>query len=276
MKTIKTLGLLVVFLTTMISCNNDDDSTISKVLLQTFNVSANTKLSIPAVYERSETGNLTMELYDDNSLEYSITIYNLASSDALTAAHIHIGDLVSTGDVLFALVDGTDRTFSGNTASGTVALTSDQIASLVSGSNLYLNIHSMESGPGLLRGQVGQVVDNAYNVALSPLNEIPAVEGRDERGTAVFRIVGTTMYYNIMVTDLSETDAIVGGHFHSGTATENGGLFIDLEIVDNNQINTSKSLNLSNDALSGVNNNALYVNIHSSEVESGLLRGQLR
>ena len=261
------------FLLTL-GCNNDDDS-ITKILLQAFDIELNTSNSIPTVNGRSETGNITMGLFDDNSLEFTITVNNLSSTDALSASHVHTGDLVSTGSVEITLVDGSDITFSGNTASGTIILTANQISVLL-GSDVYVNVHSTDIPMGLVRGQIDKIISNAYNVALSPLNEVPPIMGRSEEGNAHFRLVGSTMYYKITVTNLDKTDAISGGHIHEGSSTVNGGVLIDLEISDNDQLDVTKSITLSSDELVKVNNDELYVNIHSNQVPSGLLRGQIR
>lgn len=261
------------FLLTL-GCNNDDDS-ITKILLQSFDIELNTSNSIPTVTGRSETGNITMNLFDDNSLEFTITINNLSSTDALSASHVHTGDLVSTGSVEITLVDGSDITFSGNTASGTIILTANQISVLL-GSDVYVNVHSTDIPMGLVRGQIDKIISNAYNVALSPLNEVPPIMGRSEEGNAHFRLVGSTMYYKVTVTNLDKTDAISGGHIHEGSSTVNGGVLIDLEISDNDQLDVTKSITLSSVELDKVNNDELYVNIHSNQVPSGLLRGQIR
>lgn len=261
------------FLLTL-GCNNDDDS-ITKILLQSFDIELNTSNSIPTVNGRSETGNITMGLFDDNSLEFTITVNNLSSTDALSASHVHTGDLVSTGSVEITLVDGSDITFSGNTASGTIILTANQI-SVLQGSDVYVNVHSTDIPMGLVRGQIDKIISNAYNVALSPLNEVPPIMGRSEEGNAHFRLVGSTMYYKVTVTNLDKTDAISGGHIHEGSSTVNGGVLIDLEISDNDQLDVTKSITLSSVELDKVNNDELYVNIHSNQVPSGLLRGQIR
>jgi len=70
--------LLSIGLLFTVGCNNDDD-TIAKTLIQAFDVALNTSNSIPAVTGRNETGNITMDLFDDNSLEFTITINNLSS-----------------------------------------------------------------------------------------------------------------------------------------------------------------------------------------------------
>lgn len=269
---ILTFSLFALALT---SCSKDDDSQTKKTLLQSFDISLDNANSIPMVVGRNETGNIQMSLYDDNSLEFTITINNLSTTDGLTAAHIHTGDVVSTGSVAITLVDGSTISFSGNTATGTITLSTSQI-SILKGNNVYVNVHSTESASGLVRGQIDQTIDNAYNVALSPANEIPAVMGRSETGTAYFRLVGSTMYYKTIVNDLDGTDAITAGHIHEGSSTVNGGILINLELTDNAQLDITKTIILSTTELSKINNDELYVNIHSNQVGSGLLRGQIR
>jgi len=253
---------------------NDDDST-NKTLLQVADVPLNSSNSIPAVTGRNETGIATMNLFDDNSLDFIITINNLSSTDELSIAHVHKGDPVSTGSIEITLVDGTDITFSGNIASGTINLTADQISILL-GSDVYVNVHSIESPSGLVRGQIDKAIDNAYNVALSPSNAVPPIMGRSEEGNAYFRLDGSTMYFKVSVSNLDATDAISAGHIHEGSSTVNGGVLISLDITDVTQLDVTKIITLSSVELDKINNDELYVNIHSNQQVSGLLRGQIR
>lgn len=270
-KILLVLGFCVVL---MSACKKDDDA-VAKKLVQSFNVALNTSNALPSVTGRDDSGNISMELYDDNSLDFTITADNLASSDELKAAHIHTGDVVSTGGIVITLVDGTDIKFSGNTASGTLSLSAAEVSTL-KGSGVYVNVHSKEVGSGLLRGQIDQVIDAAYNVSLSPANAVPAITGRNETGAAYFRLVGSTMYYKVVVSDLDASDAIVAGHIHEGAAGANGGIVVSLAMTDNAQLAITKSVELSSELLNKVKNDQVYVNIHSSQVGSGLLRGQIR
>lgn len=266
----KYLFLALSFCTLLIfGCSEDEDS---KTLVESFDVELDNAHSIPMVIGRTETGTVKMDLYDDNSLEFTITISNLAMTDELTMAHVHTGDVVSTGDVAIGLVDGSDIAFSDGMASGTVMLDGSQISTL-QGSDVYVNVHSKESASGLIRGQIDQTIDNAYNVALSPANEVPAVMGRSESGSAYFRIVGSMLYYKVIVNDLDAADAITAGHIHEGGSMVNGGVFKMLDIAG---LDMTKNLMLSADELTKVNTDELYVNIHSTQQATGLLRGQIR
>lgn len=267
-KLLPLLGLLVV-----IGCSDDDDVSTP---LETFNVALNCTNSIPVVTGRNETGTAILKLYEDNRLEFSIAVDGLVVSDHLSIAHLHSGNVVSTGGVEITLVDDSNVSFSANgKASGSIQLTQSQ-ASFLRGDDVYINIHSHQHPMGLLRGQVDQEIDGAYNTLLSPGNEIPAVVGRAEDGLALIRTVGNTMYYKIEVNNLAATDAINAGHIHLGTSSENGSLFLNLAIGDNSQLGVTKSLQLSNDELTTLRSASLYVNIHSIQQASGLMRGQLR
>ena len=120
----------------------------------------------------------------------------------------------------------------------------------------------------MVRGQIDQTIDNAFNVALSPANEVPAITDRNESGAAYLRVIGTTLYYSAVVNDLDATDAI--------TAEVNGGVLVNLGFTDNAQLGITKSLTLTDAELTALKNDPLYVNIHSVQHGGGLLRGQIR
>lgn len=257
------------------SCDEDEADPPAKVSVQTFDIDLDNAYSIPMIEGRDETGNIKMNLFDDNSLEFTITINNLLATDALTMAHVHTGDVVTAGSVAITLVDGTEIAFSGNTATGTITLSDSEIATL-KGSDVYVNVHSTDKGSGLVRGQIDQTIDNAFNVALSPANEVPAITGRNESGAAYLRVIGTTLYYSAVVNDLDATDAITAGHIHNGSAEVNGGVLVNLGFTDNAQLGITKSLTLTDAELTALKNDPLYVNIHSVQHGGGLLRGQIR
>ena len=257
----------------LFACNNDDDNQQPAGLIATYQVALTTANSIPVVNGRMETGSAVLKLFADRKLTFEITVNNLIPTDALTMAHVHLGDAVSTGDVLITLVDGQDIAFSQGMASGSMVLTEAQAMAL-QGQNLYINVHSTDTPPGLVRGQIGQEITDAYNVVLLPENEIPAIEGRNETGLAYIRLVGDMMYYRITIENLLETDMITAGHIHDGTAQQTGTpIFLNLDIAP---LGTTKMLHLTGQELNKVQTEPLYVNIHSDDHGLGLMRGQIR
>ncbi len=274
MKNLNYLFILLISAISFVSCDDDDDDdSVGKTLVETFDVALNTMNEIPAVSGRYEMGMATMMLYSDNSLEFTIMVNNLAESDALTAAHIHMGDVVSTGDVLVGLVNGMDISFSENTAKGTVMLTQDQVNMLKGEYPKYVNVHSTEVPAGLVRGQIGEEITQAYNVSMSPMYEVPVVMGRNETGWAVLRVVGDMLYYNVTVENLAASDMITMAHIHEGMSNANGDVFLPLNVEN---MGTMQMLTLTAEQKTKLMNDYLYVNVHSNEVASGLLRGQIR
>jgi len=59
-------------------------------------------------------------------------------------------------------------------------------------------------------------------------------------------------------------------------SSRNGGVLISLDITDETQLDQTKIITLSSIELDKINNDELYVNIHSNQQASGLLRGQIR
>lgn len=270
------LTLMISFLVFVLTgCSNEENTQPAKTIVKSFNVALNTSNSIPVVNSRNETGSIQMNLYSDNSLEFTISVNNLASTDALTVAHVHSGDVLSTGGVLIGLVDNSTISFSESKAYGTISLSLDQVSAL-KGDNVYVNVHSNEEQSGLLRGQIDKEINNAYNILLSPSNSVPAITDRAETGIFYMRLVGSMLYYKVVVNNLKSGDAITAAHIHEGNATSNGGVFVNLNIGSTSQLDTSLSISLDTEGVSKLNTDELYVNVHSRDYSSGLLRGQIR
>ena len=258
------LLLAAVSLLTFNSCDNAE-------IVQSFSIDLKAEYTIPT-NPGSETGTITMDLYDDNTLEYTITVNGMDATDALTKAHVHLGDIVTKGSSAITFFDGE---ITGNTTSGVLTLTAADVA-MLTGADVYVNVHSTNQPSGLVRGQIDKTIDYAYNVALSPDNEVPPVTGRMETGNGYFRIIGSTMYFKVQISDLSPTDTITKAHFHAAAAGSNGSSYVNLELTGADQLDITKTVELDATQLNQATNDPTYVNVHSSDQPSGLLRGQIR
>ena len=96
-------------------------------------------------------GTAELELEDDNTLVYNVTVHDL-SGPAL-AAHIHEAPAGTPGGIIFTFTKTSDTTFAGTTA----ALTADQVTKLLSGA-FYVNVHTGANAAGEIRGQITTVV----------------------------------------------------------------------------------------------------------------------
>jgi hypothetical protein len=67
---------------------------------KTFNITMNAMNVVPKVVGRIETGTAVLTLHADNTLEWAIQVKDLSGPDALTTAHINLGDPATRGDQL--------------------------------------------------------------------------------------------------------------------------------------------------------------------------------
>lgn len=117
----------------------------------------------------------------------------------------------------------------------------------------------------------------SWMVTLNSRFENPAPVGRTETGMAMLDLYSdSTLKYTITVTGLSSSDVVNAAHIHVGNAITNGGVILNLNPTFTSAaatatVNLRKSLS---DSL--INATAdFYVNVHSTQVPSGIIRGQL-
>ncbi|MNS54978.1 CHRD domain protein [compost metagenome] len=225
--------------------------------------------------DRHETGTACVHLFDDMTLYFELEVKNLLAGDQLTVAHIHDADPLNAGPIIVGLVDGSSIAFSGNKASGTIALTVDQYNRILDGNNLYVNIHSTQHPAGLLRNQLDHPLKFGADVDLSPDNQVPPVVS-GASGHAVVRIsIDKILFSHITVDNLDAGDALVIAHIHSGAPDENGPVIINLA-DDASQFGSDQSRSISDEQFDLLFNNPLYVNAHSTTFPSGVVRGHLK
>ncbi len=280
-KIIQILALItvVIFFESCSNSNNDDIVIVEeediRILLKTFNIEISAQYSIPANVDRIETGTVLLELYDDDTLDYTIIVNDLSSTDELLFAHVHTGDLVSNGHFAIGLINNIDNFFDGNTASGTFDLSQGQI-DILNGPDIYFNLHSAEKQAGLLRGSLDKTIDFSMDIILSTSNTVPPVMGRIETGIVYLRMDSESkLLYKILIDDLDKLDQITAAHIHFGETGTTGSVFITLAVSDLD-IGITKILEFTSGDKTIFLNDNLYINVHSLLESNGLLRGQIR
>ncbi len=103
---------------------------------------------VPSV-TTTATGMALLRITSDNKLYSRVTVTNLESTDALSAAHIHSGAAGANGGVLIGICDnaadfGMSKVFSPSTA----------ILNSIKNDALYVNVHSTMRPSGVIRGQI--------------------------------------------------------------------------------------------------------------------------
>lgn len=254
------------------SCAKDTSPTVTK---SWSNVLLKSSYETRAITGRTDSGYVTLTLYSDNSLKYSISMYNVAGGDMLTGAHVHFGDPASTGAVIIDF----NPVWSNNNASGTITgLRSGQVDTLLH-QPVYFNVHSMMAsavGLAVARGQLDKTIQFAANVALSGSNQVPSVSTM-AIGTGVLRLTtDKILYSNVSVTALESGDALTMAHIHKGAAGTNG----DVRVVLCNSatdFGMSKATGVLPDSIVTMLTSApMYVNVHSVNHAAGVIRGQIR
>jgi hypothetical protein len=252
------------------SCDKDDDD---PTLVKEWTVPLSAKHENPAPAGRNETGTATIQLLSDNTIKYTINVTGLAAADALTNAHIHVGNVITNGPV----VQGLDPVFSGSTATGTLTnLRTTFIDSLKSDVNeLYFNVHSTQVPGGLVRGQMNIGIDMAVDVALSGTNEVPPVV-TTASGIALLRLTtDKKLYSRITVNNLEAGDALLFAHIHKAPIGVNGSVIVDLA-ANAADFGVIKMTTLTDLLVTSVKVDPVYVNAHSTMHPGGVVRGQIR
>lgn len=117
----------------------------------------------------------------------------------------------------------------------------------------------------------------SWSVMLNAKNEIPSVANRTETGTATIKLfTNNELEFDITVPNLASGDMIQAAHLHAGDPASNGGVIADLKGMMQQNKTTGKISIRASLADSLKNGMAqVYVNVHTSQVPSGLVRGQL-
>lgn len=268
-----TVYLLLLFIVSIISiesCKSDPailPTTVKKWDL----LEAKSIYEVPAPVGRTEVGDLTMELLSDNSLKYEFHIHNLTPGDAITGAHIHLGNAGEAGSVIINL----NPTIAGSAGSGIVKDLRLGLIDTLQTKPVYFNAHSTQAPAGLIRVQIDQKVDFAMDIALSGGNEVPSVT-TTATGLCVLRMTeDKTLYSKINVSNLEPNDTIRVAHIHRAAVGANGPVRVTLasSIAD---FGILKTTTLVDSIYNMIKTEAMYVNAHSKVKGGGLVRGQIR
>lgn len=266
------LPLVALFAVGISSCDDDDDDIIQPNLVKEWTVPLSALNENPAPADRTETGTAKLQLYDDNTLKYDVTVNGLATGDAFTGGHLHAGDPVTNGPVILSL----DPQFTGNRATGTVTIPRESLVDSIQGNNIYVNFHTNQVASGLIRGQLDKTLEWVKDVALTGDNEVPAVS-TTANGTAILRMTSDKMlFYRVDVNDVDVGDAVTAAHIHTGAADANGDVLQGLA-ASADDFGVVKSVQLDDAVYNAIKGtDALYVNVHSTNHPDGIIRGQIR
>lgn len=205
--------------------------------------------------------------------------------DIAGGAHLHTAPAGSTGGVTFILtsaldLDGRSGTYLANQNKFT--LDASQIADLRA-RNIYANIHSLTEASGELRAQLVQEAEYYFTAPLSGASETPLPVDTEAKGMLIFEVTDNKVVGHGAFSDLSSAvdSTIAGGaHLHDALAGRSGGVkfLLDADFsADATAGNFTAADNVfefSAGQLDTLRDRGFYVNIHTTDVGSGELRGQ--
>lgn len=279
MKTAKQLffgAVTVASLFILNSCTKDDNNPTDPgdgpvTLVKKWEIPLNAAFEVPAPAGRTETGNAVLELMSDNSLRYSINVPSVTAGDSLTMAHLHAGDPVTAGPVILNL----EPVFVNGVAADTITGLRQTLADSIETGAVYLNVHSRDFPDGLVRGQLDKSIDFASDVNLTGANVVPAVNTTAE-GKSYFRLTtDKILYSNIAVNNVEAGDSVTTAGLYLGGADANGTLF--QQFADSYaDFGVTKSDTLTDEQITQLKNDPIYVTAASKNQANGLVRGQIR
>jgi Domain of unknown function (DUF4394)/CHRD domain len=205
-----------------------------------------------------------------NTLSFTLAYQGLTS--AITAAHIH-GPAVSTltAGVLIDLLPYHRGGYSTQGVfSGSVALTPAMLAALANG-DLYMNLHTAVNPGGEIRGQLAPMV---FPVLMNGAKEVGPV-ATPATAYGYVGLVGRQVSIGLHYRDLTGNNT--AAHYHGpADPTVNAGVLFALPITTGNPwgfIFNSQTLSDAN--VAHFADGLVYVNIHSTTLPGGEIRGQV-
>lgn len=233
-------------------------------------VSMSAAFTVPANTSRTDHAVANLYITSDNQLYYDVYFdANLNASDTPTSVKLYTGAAAENGTVLLDLHNGT---FTNREVKGNIALDdATQTKLLAAGTNtIYLQVNSTMASTGLVRGQIDKAVTAAYDIDLAKYS---STVNTTATGKAYIRILAdNSVSYQVVVNSLPTTDALTTAHIHK-TADNSTVLVLAASAADFNKVmGTTVTAALA----ASLNADNLYVDVHSTQYPSGLLKGTIR
>jgi hypothetical protein len=113
-------------------------------------------------------------------------------------------------------------------------------------------------------------------IDMKAIHEVPAPPGRNEEGDATIELFSdNTLKFNLHVHNLSSSDVLRDAHIHFGDAGTSGPVFIPFNPSFSGGAASGTVTGLRQGQIDTLLGYPVYVNVHSTQVPAGLVRGQL-
>ncbi|MEZ8128046.1 CHRD domain-containing protein [Enterovibrio norvegicus] len=262
-----------VALTTLVACNDDDNNTVTPsspdfTATKTYALMLTGQQAVP-MNDSTRSGSSTIDV-DESAKQLKATLDTSNFSD-FTAAHIHAGDIGSTGAVVFPF--GTPDS-NGMASIDASDLTDEQLQTLLSG-DWYINLHTSTVPSGEVRAQIVPDTTTIYTFEVDGSQEVPAVTtSASGDGYAEYNSENQTLSLRV---NTEEIDDATAAHIHIGEVGSNGGVLVvlDQDATDAGVWTTPANTELDAATLATLNAGGYYTNFHTPGTPSGEIRGQI-
>lgn len=113
-----------------------------------------------------------------------------------------------------------------------------------------------------------------WQLYLNPQFQVPAVSGNETGVVAMQLFSDNSLDYYIKVNNLTAGDQLTMAHFHAGAAGTNGDILVTL-CATAADFGMNKTITLTSEQISTIRTASTYVNVHSTNHTTGVVRGQL-
>lgn len=207
------------------------------------------------------------------------------ATEIRNGSHIHLGLAGTNGPIQYELMatQDDDPTSGLYMASDNTFEVLDPLKDLLKQRWFYVNVHSSEHGSGELRGQLLHEATAYFYAPLSASSEAPPARSGASGALILEWNAGSLLSSGAFAGLESDfNSAIVGGaHIHLGYPGQNGGIWKPLT-TDVGSDNKSGAFRLASNTFEvseafpdTITDRRYYVNIHSTDIPSGELRGQI-
>lgn len=257
------------------ACNkrNADYSNLGPEIIKEWRLNLNSANVVPSPTGRRDVGEIHLQLRDDNTIVYEYRISDLDATDQIADAGIYAGDPLTNGQLLLNL---NARPLT-RTSTGVLTNLPQSLVDSLLNDNLgkYISINTSGLPMGALRAQLNTEIVFAADIPLTGAEEVPPVNTTATGFSSLRLSSGGVLYSRIDVIDLEPGDQLTAAHIHRGIPGQNGAVVIPL-IDSAAEFGTTKQIMLTDSLVHLLQNERLYVNVHSVWNPAGKIRGQIR
>lgn len=220
--------------------------------------------------------------YDATTKTISLTGDYQKLSDTVTGAHIHVGPPGVNGPIIVPLTYSPP-----NDSTGIIFILNasypDSVADDLLAGNMYVNVHNDSFPGGEIRTQLtptSGTETHAFIVPLTTAQVVPKISNSDANGSAYIIADKSTGMVYVTGSFQGINSNAIQAHIHLGAVGDTGAAIVTLNIAQRAPVphggTYSGSTTLSAALIDSMTNGLAYIDVHSSRLTLGAMRGQLQ